>query len=143
MIREGQVSKDDTCFEYGVVGHLKRNCHKYLVELKNKKVGEGPSGIFIFMIEMVLFTFSSNSWVFDTRCGTHICNSLQEFRKSRELKTDEMVSHVGNGARVAVQAIRHFDLHLPYGLYLTQNNVCLITSITRILYRFPFKKIWF
>ena len=129
--KKEKVAKDDTCFECGVVGHWKRNCPKYLAELKIKKVGEGPSGISIFMIEMGLFTFSSNTWVFDTGCGTHICNSLQGFRKSRELKTDEMVLHVGNGARVAVQAIGHFDLHLPSGLYLTLNNVCLITSITR------------
>nr|KAJ0187467.1 hypothetical protein LSAT_V11C900461410 [Lactuca sativa] len=64
-----------------------------------------PSVISIFMIEMVLFTFSFNTWVFDTGCGNHICNSLHGFRKHRELKIDEMVLHVGNGAWVAVQAI--------------------------------------
>lgn len=99
--------------------------------MKNKKVGEGPSGISILMSEMGLFTFSSNTWVFDIGCGAHICNSLQGFRKSRELKIHDMVLHLGNGARVAVQAIGHFDLCLPCGLYLTLNNVCLITSITR------------
>ena len=67
--KKEKVAKDDTCFECGVVGHWKRNCPKYLAELKIKKVGEGPSGISIFMIEMGLFTFSSNTWVFDTGCG--------------------------------------------------------------------------
>nr|KAJ0215331.1 hypothetical protein LSAT_V11C300143630 [Lactuca sativa] len=44
------------------------------------------------------------------------------FGKSRELKTYEMVLHVGNGSRDAVQGIGHFDLQLPSGLYLTLNN---------------------
>nr|KAJ0201743.1 hypothetical protein LSAT_V11C600304420 [Lactuca sativa] len=105
--KKEKVAKDDTCFECG-----ERNCPKYLAELKNKKVGEGPSGISIFMIEMRLFTFSSNTWVLDTSCGTHICNSLQGFRKSKELKANEMVLHVGNRARVALQAIGKFALCL-------------------------------
>nr|KAJ0215769.1 hypothetical protein LSAT_V11C300145530 [Lactuca sativa] len=119
--KKDKVSKYDTCFKCRVVGHWKSNFPKYLVELKNKKVGEGSSGISIFMIEMGLFTFSSNTW---------------GFRKSRELNTDEMVLHVGNGARVTTQAIGHFNLNLPSGLYLTLNNVCLITSITRNIVSF-------
>nr|KAJ0200916.1 hypothetical protein LSAT_V11C600338470 [Lactuca sativa] len=65
---------------------------------------------------MGLFTFSSNTW---------------GFKKSKELKTNEMVLHVGNEARVANQSIGYFDLCLPSGLYLTLNNVYLVTSITR------------
>nr|KAJ0191599.1 hypothetical protein LSAT_V11C800425560 [Lactuca sativa] len=38
--------------------------------------------------------------------------------------------HVGNGARVAVQAIGNFELCLPSILYLKLDNVCLITTIT-------------
>ncbi|KAL7583186.1 hypothetical protein Lser_V15G44918 [Lactuca serriola] len=96
--KKEKVAKDDTCFKFGVVRNWKRNCPKYLAESKNKKAEEGPSGTSIFMIEMGLFTFSSNTWALDTGCGTYICNWLQGFIKSRELKTDEMVLHVGNGA---------------------------------------------
>ncbi|XP_023742993.1 uncharacterized protein LOC111891147 [Lactuca sativa] len=39
--KKEKVAKDDTCFECRVVGHWKRNCPKYLAELKNKKVEEG------------------------------------------------------------------------------------------------------
>nr|KAJ0210600.1 hypothetical protein LSAT_V11C400172590 [Lactuca sativa] len=120
--KKEKVAKDDTCFESGVVGHWKRNCPKYLAGLKNKKFEEGPSGISIFMIEMGLFTFSFNTWVFDTICGTHIFNSLQGFRKSRELKIDEMVLYVGNGAWVAVQAIGNFDLHSPFVSHLRKSG---------------------
>nr|KAJ0188966.1 hypothetical protein LSAT_V11C800388920 [Lactuca sativa] len=59
-----KVAKYDTFFECGVVG-------------------EGTSGISIFMIEIRLFIFSSNTWVFDTGYRTHICNLLHGFKKVR------------------------------------------------------------
>ena len=71
--------------------------------------------IYIFMIEIRLFTFSYNTWVFDTGYVTHICNLLRGFKKSRELKADEMVLYVCIRARVSVQAIGQFDLRLPFG----------------------------
>nr|KAJ0208450.1 hypothetical protein LSAT_V11C500247590 [Lactuca sativa] len=122
--KKENVAKDDICFQCGVIVQWERNFLRYLVELKNKKVGEGTSGISTFIIKMGLFTFLSNTRVFDIGCGTNICNSLHGFRKSRKMKKNEMVLHVGNGARVVVQATRHFDLCLPFGLYLTLNNVC-------------------
>lgn len=128
--KKEKVDKDETCFECGVVGHWKRNCPKCPIELRNK-AEDGTLGIFISMIELRWFTFSSNTWVFATGCGTHICNLLQRFRKSRQLKKDEMVVHVGNGARVAVQALGYFDLCIPFGVYLTLNNVYFITSINK------------
>ena len=129
--KKDKVAKEDVCFECGVIGHWKRNCPTYLAGLKAKKAESGTSGIYMYMIEMGIFTFSSNTWVFDTGCGTHICNSLQGFRKSKQLKAGEMVLHVGNGAKVAVQALGYFDLCLPNGLYLKLDNVCLIPSLTR------------
>jgi len=59
--KKEKVAKEDACFECGVVGHWKRNCPTYLAGLKTKKVGEGTSGISIFMIEMGIFTFSSTT----------------------------------------------------------------------------------
>ncbi|GJT81080.1 hypothetical protein Tco_1055422 [Tanacetum coccineum] len=66
-------------------GHWKRNCPQYLAELlKNKKLSQGASGSGIFTIE--LYTFPNKSWVYDTGCGTHICNTTQGLRGSRKLK---------------------------------------------------------
>nr|GEW91737.1 hypothetical protein [Tanacetum cinerariifolium] len=57
----------------GKGGHWKRNCHVYLVELmKNKNQVGNASSSGIFTIE--LFSFPNKSWVYDTGCGTHICN---------------------------------------------------------------------
>ncbi|GJS88156.1 zinc finger, CCHC-type containing protein [Tanacetum coccineum] len=38
----------------------------------------------IFTIE--LFSFPGKSWVYDTDCGTHICNTTQGFKRGRKLK---------------------------------------------------------
>ncbi|GJV59625.1 hypothetical protein Tco_1465725 [Tanacetum coccineum] len=38
----------------------------------------------IFVIE--LNTFLNRSWIYDTGCGTHICNTTQGLRASRKLK---------------------------------------------------------
>ena len=54
---------------------------------------------------------------------------MQRFRKSRQLKKNEMVVHVGNGAHIGIQAIGYFDLCIPFCMQLTLNNVYLITSI--------------
>ncbi|GJW21961.1 retrotransposon protein, putative, ty1-copia subclass [Tanacetum coccineum] len=75
-------------------GHWKRNCPQYLAELLkkkkntasgaggvNKKLPQGASTSGIFTIE--LFTFPGKYWVYDTGCGTHICNTTQGFRRSR------------------------------------------------------------
>nr|KAJ0201686.1 hypothetical protein LSAT_V11C600305960 [Lactuca sativa] len=118
--KKEKVAKDDTCFECGDVRHWKRNCPKYLALLKNKKVGEGPSGISIFMIEMALFTFSSNTWVLDTGCGTYICK-----RNCPKYLGQLKNKKVGEGPS------GHFDLFLPSCLYLTLDNARLITSINR------------
>ncbi|KAI3708868.1 hypothetical protein L2E82_38397 [Cichorium intybus] len=127
--KKAKVAKEDACFECGKVGHWKRNCPTYLTELKKKKAGEGTSGIYV--IDLELYNLSPNTWVFDTGCGTHICNMLQGFKRSRRLKANEVVLRVGNSARVAVDSIGSFDLLLPSGLYLTLLNVYYVPSLTR------------
>nr|GEX32405.1 hypothetical protein [Tanacetum cinerariifolium] len=75
-IRAGKVQK----------GHWKRNCPQYLAELikKKKNTASGAGGLGIFVIE--LNTILNRSWIYDTGCGTHICNTTQGLRASRKLK---------------------------------------------------------
>ncbi|GKA89737.1 retrotransposon protein, putative, ty1-copia subclass [Tanacetum coccineum] len=77
-------AKDDTCHHCKEVGQCKRNCPAYLAELikKKKQVGTASSSD-VFIIE--LFSFPTKSWVYDTSCGTHICNTkhgLEGVRKA-------------------------------------------------------------
>nr|GEZ29175.1 hypothetical protein [Tanacetum cinerariifolium] len=79
-------AKDSICHECGEIGHWKRNCPQYLAELMKKKKntasGAGGSGIFVIKLNTIL----NRPWIYDTGCGTHICNTTQGLRASRKLK---------------------------------------------------------
>ncbi|GJX64608.1 retrovirus-related pol polyprotein from transposon TNT 1-94 [Tanacetum coccineum] len=123
-------AKDDACHYCKEVGHWKRNCPVYLVELlkKKKKVGSTSSSG-IFMIE--LFSFPNKSWVYDTGCGTHICNTKQGFRMKKKLKQGALYLYMSNGVRAQVEAIGSFDLTLPNGLVICLDNCHYAPTITR------------
>nr|GEW82748.1 hypothetical protein [Tanacetum cinerariifolium] len=123
-------AKDSICHEYGEIGHWKRNCPQYLAELMKKKKnaasGAGCSGIFVIELNNIL----NRSWIYDTGCGTHICNTTQDLRASRKLKSGALSLYVGNGQREAVEAIGAFYLYLPSGLEIVLNN-CHYAPSTR------------
>nr|GEU52217.1 hypothetical protein [Tanacetum cinerariifolium] len=83
----------------------------------------------IFVIE--LSTVLNRSWIYDTGCGTHICNTMQGLRASRKLKPGALSLYVSNGQREAVEAFGVFYLCLPSGLEIVLNNCHYAMSITR------------
>nr|GEV79126.1 hypothetical protein [Tanacetum cinerariifolium] len=103
----------------------------YLAELlkkkKNAASGAGGSGIFVIELNTIL----NRSWIYDTGCGTHICNTTYGLRASRKLKLGALSLYVGNGQREAVEAIGFFYLCLPSGLEIVLNNCHYAPSITR------------
>ncbi|GJZ35204.1 hypothetical protein Tco_0581021 [Tanacetum coccineum] len=123
-------TKDSICHEYGETGDWKRNCPQYLAELlkKKKNAASRAGGSGIFAIE--LNTFLNRSLIYDTGCGTHICNTTQSLRASRKLKPRALSLYVGNGQREAVEAIGNFYLSLPSGLVNVLNNCHYAPSIT-------------
>ncbi|GJY91617.1 zinc finger, CCHC-type containing protein [Tanacetum coccineum] len=107
-------TKDDVCHHCKEVGHWMRNCLVYLAELMKKKKQDGnASTLGIFTIK--LFSFLNKSWVYDTGCGTHICNTKHGLRCERKLKQETVYLYVDNGVRAQVEAIGSFDLLLPNG----------------------------
>ncbi|GJT27381.1 zinc finger, CCHC-type containing protein [Tanacetum coccineum] len=83
----GNPAKDSICHECGETGHWKRNCPQYLAELlKKKKNAASGAGGGLSMFIIKLNTFLNRSWIYDTGCGTHICNTTQGLRASRKLK---------------------------------------------------------
>nr|GEW54629.1 zinc finger, CCHC-type [Tanacetum cinerariifolium] len=108
-LKEKIPQKDSICHECGEIGHWKRNYPQYLAELMKKKIntasGAGGSGIFVIELNTIL----NRSWIYDTGCGTHICNTTQGLRASRKLKP---------GA-------------LNFGLEIVLNNCHYAPSITR------------
>nr|GEY53683.1 hypothetical protein [Tanacetum cinerariifolium] len=85
------------------VSHWRRNCASYQVELKKRNEDIMASTAGIFTIE--LYAFPNKTSVYDTGCGTHICNTLQVLRRSKKLKHGALSLYIGNGIRTAIEAI--------------------------------------
>ncbi|GJZ55136.1 retrotransposon protein, putative, ty1-copia subclass [Tanacetum coccineum] len=129
-LKRKNPAKDIVCHQCGDTRHWKRNCPQNLAELlKNIKPSQVDSSSSIFFIE--LNTFLNRSWIYDTGCGTHICNTTQGLRESRKLKPGALSLYVGNGQREAVEAIGFFHLCLPSGLEIVLNNCHYAPSFTR------------
>ncbi|GJZ13937.1 putative RNA-directed DNA polymerase [Tanacetum coccineum] len=99
-----------------------------LLMKKKKQVGIASSSG-IFTIE--LFSFPNKSWVYDTGCGTHICNIKQGLKGERKLKQGAFYLYVGNCVRAQVEVIGSFELVLPNGLVICLDNCHYAPSITR------------
>ena len=61
------------CFHCGVEGHWKRNCNKYLSELKDKKKGKYD----LLVSEACLVEDDLSPWIIDSGATNHVCSSLQ------------------------------------------------------------------
>nr|GEZ78595.1 zinc finger, CCHC-type [Tanacetum cinerariifolium]GFA55665.1 zinc finger, CCHC-type [Tanacetum cinerariifolium] len=103
--------------------------NKNLAKDSNKKLSQGASTSGIFTIE--LYSFLGKYWVYDTGCGTHICNTTQGLRGSRKLKPGALSLYMGNDQRTAVKAIGSFHLCFPSGLVVIFHNFHYAPSITR------------
>ncbi|GJX96662.1 zinc finger, CCHC-type containing protein [Tanacetum coccineum] len=122
-------AKDTECHHCHKTRHWKRNYPLYLPELKENKVS--TSGIScIFTIELFSFP-KSNTWIYDTCCGTHICNTIYGLRGYQKLNKGALDLYVGNGNSAAVEAIGSFELILLTGMILVLDNCHFSPSITR------------
>ncbi|GJS53698.1 retrotransposon protein, putative, ty1-copia subclass [Tanacetum coccineum] len=127
--KKEHLAKDTECHHCHKTGHWKKNCPLYLAELKkNKASASGTSGI--FTIELFSFP-KSNTWIYDTGYGNHICNTIQGFRRYQKLNKGALDLYVGNGHSASIEAIRSFKLILPSGMILVLDNCHFPPSITR------------
>ncbi|GJY35801.1 putative RNA-directed DNA polymerase [Tanacetum coccineum] len=114
--------KEAVCFYCNTKGHWKRSCLKYLKDLKDEKVKKRSySGM--FMIELYNTT-TSDLWVLDTWCGTHICTILEGLKESRRLKHGELNLVMGNRKITPVTRIGKYELMLKSGVRIDLNNCC-------------------
>ena len=120
---------DTECFYCKGEGHWKRNCPKYMADLKNDNIKK--KGIVdIHIIDVYLTSNRSSTWVFDTGLVAHICNSKQVLQNKRKLAKNEVTMHVGNGSKVDVIVVGTLPLHLPSGLVLYLNNCYLVLALS-------------
>ena len=79
---------------------------------------------------------SFDSWVLDTRCGSHICTNVQGLRESRKLKQGELDLIMGNKEIVAVERIGSYELTFPSGFSILLLNCCYSPYIARNIISF-------
>jgi hypothetical protein len=125
-------AKDGTeCFYYKGTGHWKRNCNRYLEDKKSGKIEKGINVIQVNVIDILLASENSKSWVFDTGSVAHICNSIQGLQKVRKLAKNEVVMRVRNGDAIAAQAVGIMPLRLPSGFILELSNGYFVLALCR------------
>ena len=89
------------CFHYGVEGHWKRNCNKYLFELKDKNKGKYD----LLVSEACLVEDDLSPWIVDSRATNHVCSSLQMLSSLRELADRDVTMRFGSGEAVLAKAV--------------------------------------
>jgi hypothetical protein len=107
-------------------GHWKRNCPKYLEDVRTGKVLKtSTSDIFIVKVNVVI---SIHDWVLDIGSCDHICSNMQAVKNRRKLRNKEIQLRVGNGAHVAAITVGSIELCLPSGLIMELKNVYFVPS---------------
>nr|GEY19629.1 hypothetical protein [Tanacetum cinerariifolium] len=96
-------------------------------EEKERNFGSWRLGIFVIELNTIL----NRSWIYNTGCGTHICNTTLGLRASRKLKPGALSLYVGNGQCEAIEVIGVFYLCFPSVLEIVLNNCHYAPSITR------------
>ncbi|KAL9243930.1 hypothetical protein vseg_017762 [Gypsophila vaccaria] len=110
-------------------GHWRRNCPKYIEDIKAGRVTAHSMSSYIHMIE--INHASSSTWVFDIGCGSHLCNHLQGLRDVRRLEREDIDLRVGNGAKVAVVSVGTYVLSLPSSFELVLKNCFYVPSLSK------------
>ncbi|KAK1667602.1 hypothetical protein QYE76_055761 [Lolium multiflorum] len=89
---KGGPKPDTDCYYCNGKGHWKRNCPKYLADLKSGLVKKKKGISDIHVIDVYLTSSRTSTWVFDTGSVAHICNSKQELKNKRRLLKDEVTA---------------------------------------------------
>ena len=115
------------CFHCGVEDHWKRNCNKYLSELKDKKKGKYD----LLVSEACLVEDDLSPWIVDSRATNHVCSSLQMLSSSREVADRDVTMRVGSGEVVSTKAVGVTCLNFR-NKFLVLNNVFLFLVLGEI-----------
>ncbi|KAJ9538124.1 hypothetical protein OSB04_030857 [Centaurea solstitialis] len=133
-IPQSKTPEDAVCFYCKEVGHWRRSCPKYLEELKKLKVnGASTSGTYMTELHS---TSTSNSWVLDTGCGTHICTNVQGLKRSRKVRRGELDLIMGNKQIASVDMIGNYELSFSSGLSVVLIDCCYSVEMARNIISF-------
>ena len=116
------------CFFCKTKGHLRKDCQVFKDYLKSKGVEQ-----INVCVESNLIEVPGNSWWFDTGCSVHITNSLEGFTTSKQTGFENYNVFVGDGTKVAVNAIGLVSLRLSSGFILKLKDVLYVPKMRRNL----------
>ena len=80
---------------------------------------------------------NSNSWVLDTTCGSHICNSLQGLHQIRNLKKDDFKLYGASGEAIYAKVMDAYILLLPLDNMIKLEECYYIPNIIRNIISIP------
>ncbi|CAH1414927.1 unnamed protein product [Lactuca virosa] len=112
-ITPSAIPKDAECFYCQNKGHWKRNCPKYLQDVKDGKVKPSHAG-----------------------CGIHICCDLQGLRRSEDVEHGKINLIMGNKKVALVTKIGVYTLLLDSGLKLDLNKCVYSSEMARNIISF-------
>ncbi|GJZ61491.1 retrotransposon protein, putative, ty1-copia subclass, partial [Tanacetum coccineum] len=91
--KRDNLEKVFICHHCKVVGHWRRNCPSYHVELKKRKNASTTSTLGIFTIE--LYAFPNKTWVYDTVFQNEVKNQLG--KKIKDIRSDRGGEYLSYG----------------------------------------------
>jgi hypothetical protein len=119
----------DQCLYCKERGHYKKNYHRYLKMIMEKR-GEN---IISFVNESLYIEYSKTTWWIDSGATIHVANSLQGFRSMRTTQRSEKQIKVANGAQADVDAVGDVHLELDTGFIIVLKGVLYVPSLQRNL----------
>ncbi|TQE09672.1 hypothetical protein C1H46_004765 [Malus baccata] len=100
------------CYHCKLKGHYRKDIERFKDWLRSK----GRTDVYV-CIESNLIEIHVNSWWFDTGSLVHITNTLHGFQKQKQTGKDSYNVFMGEGSRVAIEAIGIVKLKMKSGFF--------------------------
>ncbi|TQD93608.1 hypothetical protein C1H46_020763 [Malus baccata] len=107
-------------------GHIRKDCEAFKDWLRSK----GNTDVYVCE-ESNLVEIPAKSWWFDTGASVHVTNALHGFEKQKQTNKMNYSVFVGEGTKVAVEAIGKVKLKLSSSFIVELNDVLFVPTMRR------------